>query len=283
MNYDALLNKFANTEFQLNPAMQSVMDKVRTQGLHKAASVYGLDSVDLRSVVTKIGADMYREQMKYASITSGLSALNSLAATGDIKLANLLARGARAAAGGADDAARALGDDAAAAASKFDPKATIAGDMPALGHLPQHPKSMAGAAGKATPPPVPGAAAKGPSVEGIATQGNPGMPSVAEMKQLAATPPPIPAAARKQPAAGAADDLWAAPKGPSPFSGQGPAGPARQARPPRLTPGQTDPNLEVLMNNMGGDTKGQLGRAFGIGADQVGPEHYMRAAHGVPL
>lgn len=275
MNYEALLNKFASEELTLNPALQNVMHRVQAQGLHKAASVYGLDTVDLRSVITKIGTDMYREQLKHASITSGLCALNALVDSGDLKLASVASR----LVGGADDAARMLGDDAAAAAGRFNPKATITGGTPGIGQLPTHPKSMAGAAGKATPPPVPGSMPAGPSIEGVAAaRGNPGMPTPAEMSQMAAkSPPPIPAAARNP--AGAADDLWAAPKGPSPFSGQG-AAPARPGR-AALPEGAPNPGLDTLVNGLGTREKAQLGRAFGVGAEEVTPAMYMRAAHGV--
>lgn len=62
------LNKIAH-----NPVIQDVLQRIREAGLHKVAShMYGLEQVDLRSVVTKLGQDLMYHQLKHRKIAEGL-------------------------------------------------------------------------------------------------------------------------------------------------------------------------------------------------------------------
>jgi len=138
----------------------------------------------------------------------------------------------------------------------------------------------------AGPPPIPLAALKGGArglgketsallhdIHGMGT--SPATTEALQSIRNIAPPPP-------KAGAGAAGELFAGPKGPSPFSGANPAAKPSPARPP-LPPGKVDPNLELLMKNMGTDTRAALGKAFGVAPEAVTPAMYMRGAHGVPM
>jgi hypothetical protein len=91
MPYDQLQKKLAETQLELNPAMQDVMQRVREVGLHKiATTLYDLDELSLPKIAQHLGTRLLLEHHKQEKIASGLNALRTLEASGDVKLASLL-------------------------------------------------------------------------------------------------------------------------------------------------------------------------------------------------
>lgn len=76
MNYDAILHKLGSEELTLSPQMQSVMQRVRTAGLHKvAASLYEVPDVTLKVAVAHLGTSLVHHKMRHQKIASGLESL----------------------------------------------------------------------------------------------------------------------------------------------------------------------------------------------------------------
>jgi len=95
---DYIMEKLGQAE--LSPALQHVVNKVKSAGLHKdAANMRGMEEFTLRDAVLELSTKLAYNYLKSQKIASGMRALQALEASGDVKLAagfaEMAARGAK--------------------------------------------------------------------------------------------------------------------------------------------------------------------------------------------
>lgn len=85
---DLIMEKLGSQS--LSPAMQTVMLRAKSAGLHKiAANMRGVDNFTFRDAVLELSTKLAYDHLKRQKIASGMRALRALEASGDIKLAAL--------------------------------------------------------------------------------------------------------------------------------------------------------------------------------------------------
>lgn len=79
MSYEQIMEKVAATHLNMSPAMQDVILRVKTAGLHKAAAPFiGTSEICIKTATQYLGTELLRQHYKYQKIASSLDALAAL-------------------------------------------------------------------------------------------------------------------------------------------------------------------------------------------------------------
>jgi hypothetical protein len=95
MDFDKLMEKVSSAELHMSPALQDVMARVRTVGLHKAAAaVNGMPEITVKTAAQRLGARLVERHRRYEKIASGLQSLVFIEKTAVLPFMGLGAVGA---------------------------------------------------------------------------------------------------------------------------------------------------------------------------------------------